>query len=785
MDDKTSVAEELEEGRLPDNIYASVVRSLYADAKTLLVGVLSIAVAPLVLYWKTSDSVHLVFSAFFLIFGILRILLAKEFEFSTNSDTTRSEYEKWENRYINISSLYVGLLGSWFLVGAIRSDDPFVHLMSFSLALCFLIGVSGRNFGSDKLVSLQVLIASSMLISGLVLLGNVYYAILAGFQIPFFIAIRFMATRLRKILFDAELKAQANRIIASRFDTALENVRHGVAMFTRDGKITVANERFLTLAGLDGADIIGSDVSILNTAGDMANQKDAFSGRIKAYLNSSKSQKFNFHLPGGRTIEADYNSMDEGGVVVLSDITERMISEKAIKDLANFDALTKLPNRRYFISEINRKMMNNGHLKPCTMFFIDLDKFKEVNDTLGHSVGDKLLKVVAGRLGAALTKEDLICRFGGDEFIVVVPGATDFERCSQLAEDLISKFTEPVEVDHHIITIGASIGIACAPQDGDNAEDLLQFTDVALYDAKAKGRGTYTFYSEDLGEAIRLRRELEIDLIQALEDNRLEVYFQPLINIRECKVTTCEALVRWNHPIHGYVSPETFVKIAEESGFIETLGEYVLRESLMQCANWSSSIRVAVNVSAIQFHRSDVFKTVCRLLDECGLEPCRLEIEVTETVMLQNFDDAIFTLNQLSEMGVKISLDDFGTGFSSLSYLHQLPLDKVKIDRSFIKNGISDTRSYTLLQGVVQLIKSLGLKVVLEGIETEEQLGQLSNGIKIDEVQGYLFSRPLSAKDIQTLLGGKEQSTLNFTAENEKPKTKNPETQKSHLKIPT
>ncbi|MEM9279128.1 MAG: EAL domain-containing protein, partial [Pseudomonadota bacterium] len=423
-----------------------------------------------------------------------------------------------------------------------------------------------------------------------------------------------------------------------------------------------------------------------------------------------------------------------------------------------------LPNRRFFISEINRTLIKNGQLQPCSMFFIDLDKFKEVNDTLGHAVGDKLLKVIAGRLNVILKSRDLICRFGGDEFVVVVPGMADINKCSQIAEVMIQQLNRPVEVDHHSITIGASIGISCAPNDGKTAEDLLQHTDVALYDAKARGRGTYTFYSEELGDTIKLRRELEIDLKRALEEETLEVHFQPLVNLKTCGINTCEALVRWNHPSYGDVSPESFIKIAEESGFIEKLGEYVLRNAMLQCASWPKNVRVAVNVSSVQFVRSDVFSTISRLLDEIGLEPHRLEVEVTETVMLKSFDDAIFTLNQLSDLGVKISLDDFGTGFSSLSYLHQLPLDKVKIDRSFIKNGIADSRSYMLLKGVVELTKSLGLNVVLEGIETEEQLSQISRTIKIDEVQGFLFSRPLPAHDIRTLLG-KAQDQLPGAAE--------------------
>ena len=753
MNEKTSTVEDVNTGELPDNIYASVVRSLYADAQTLLVGVLSVAVAPLVLFWKGGDQIQLVFSAFFLVIGIFRLLLAKEFDFRIREDSTREEFHKWENRYVAISSLYVSLLGGWFLVGVMRSNDPFVEILSLSLVLCYLSGVIGRNFGSAKLVLVQVLIGSSLIIAGLLGSGGIYNVVLATFLLPFFLAIKLMSARLREMLHTAEITAQANRIIANRFDTALENVMHGIAMFSRDGTITVANERFLTLAGLEGEDIIGSDVSILNATGDIANRDEAFSARIKTYLNSNHSQKFTFQLDGGRTIEADYNSMEEGGVVVLSDITERVISERAIKDLANFDALTKLPNRRYFVSEMKRTMVRNGELQPCSMFFIDLDKFKEVNDTLGHAVGDKLLKVIAARLSIVLDSKDLICRFGGDEFVVVVAGLTGVNGCSKLAETLINQLNKPVEVDHHSITIGASIGIACAPQDGTTAEDLLQHTDVALYDAKAKGRGTFTFYSEELGDAIRLRRELEIDLKSALENDDLQIHYQPLINVKKCRITTCEALIRWNHPKHGQISPETFIKIAEESGFIEQLGEYVLRTALNECATWPENVRVAVNVSAIQFYRSDVFTTISHMLEETGLDPNRLEIEVTETVMLTNFDEATFTLNQLSDLGVKISLDDFGTGFSSLSYLHQLPLDKVKIDRSFIKNGIADKRSYTLLKGVVELTKNLGLTVVLEGIETEEQLGQLSNDIKIDEVQGYLFSRPLSSRDISSLLG--------------------------------
>ncbi len=737
---------------LPDNIYISVVRSLYADAKTLLVGILSMSIAPMVLYWKNGESVHLVFSALLLIFGIARLLLVHEFHSKVNPDTTREEFRVWENRYIVLSSLYIALMGVWVVECFWGSDDAFVQILSLSLILCYLSGIVGRNFGSDKLVVYQVLIGSSLILTGLVGYGGIYGIVLALFLVPFFVAIRLMSGRLREMLHSAEIMAEANQIIAERFDTALKNMTHGIAMFSQEGEIIVANDRFMELVNMNGSSIIGKHISALDSSSILIENGEPLLFRLKRHLVSKRSTRFTYRLDNDRTIEADYNAMNHGGVIVLSDISERVSSEKAIRHLANFDALTKLPNRRYFVTEIERKLQRNGALRPCSMYFFDLDKFKEVNDTLGHAVGDRLLTAIAERFSRTLKKTDLMCRFGGDEFVIVVPGVVDEESCSKIAEELINQLSIPVTIDHHSISIGVSVGIAVAPKDGTNAEDLLQNTDAALYESKSKGRGTYTFYSNSLGDEIRLRRELEIDLKKAIEENTLSLHFQPLVNLKHGRITTCEALARWNHPVHGPISPERFVKIAEESGFIGELGYYVLQHSMLECLKWPSHVRVAVNVSSIQFHRSDVFGTISKLLKETGLSADRLEIEITESVMLSSFDETIIILRQLEELGVRISLDDFGTGFSSLSYLHQLPLNKVKIDRSFIKNGVNDQRSFTLLKGVVDLTKALGLKTVLEGIETDAQLTSIANTMEVDEVQGFLFSRPLPAKDIYRLL---------------------------------
>ncbi len=295
-----------------------------------------------------------------------------------------------------------------------------------------------------------------------------------------------------------------------------------------------------------------------------------------------------------------------------------------------------------------------------------------------------------------------------------------------------------------------------APDDADDPNNLLKFSDAALYEAKTIGRGTYSFYSKELGQSIKSRRQIELDLRNAIDLGQFQINYQPLVNVAESKIYTCEALLRWNHPERGWVSPAIFIPIAEEIGFITRIGEYVLEKATLQCLKWPRHMRVAVNVSSIQFQQSDVAEMISRILQKTGLDPNRLEIEVTESCMLEDVEGTNATLMKLSRLGVKISLDDFGTGFSSLSYLHSLPLDKVKIDRAFILDIQSDDKSIVLLEGISKLSHSLGLKVVVEGIETFDQLRLLQERIHVDEVQGFLFGKALPAESLTGLLNGEE-----------------------------
>jgi predicted signal transduction protein with EAL and GGDEF domain len=353
---------------------------------------------------------------------------------------------------------------------------------------------------------------------------------------------------------------------------------------------------------------------------------------------------------------------------------------------------------------------------------------------------------------SSMPEKAMACRFGGDEFVVVVPGKLSRPDCSAFAEKLIEEISKPALIDGNQLIVGASIGIAQCPVNGNDYSQLLKVSDVALYDAKARGRGCYSFYTDELGDIIRDRRHLENELRRALDRNQLELHYQPLINLEENRITTFEALVRWNHPERGMIPPSVFIPVAEEIGFISQIGKFVLETATRQCIQWPKNISVAVNVSSLQFQQSDVCSVIGAALAKSGLSASRLEVEVTESAMLENVEETTATLKRLAATGVRISLDDFGTGFSSLSYLHTLPLDKVKIDRSFIENVQTDERSLVLLSGVTHLAHELGLSITIEGVETAEQMEILCSKVHVNEMQGYLFGRAIPANDVAELL---------------------------------
>jgi diguanylate cyclase (GGDEF)-like protein len=438
---------------------------------------------------------------------------------------------------------------------------------------------------------------------------------------------------------------------------------------------------------------------------------------------------------------------DGGWVAVHEDITERRRAEAKIAHLARHDMLTNLPNRVLFREHLEnaftRIRLDRGFAVHC----LDLDHFKTVNDTLGHPVGDKLLKAVAGRLAQAVTAADFVARIGGDEFAVVQAGVTRAEQCSEVATRIVDLVSQPYEIDGRHIVIGTSIGIAIAPNDGDNPDLLLKNADMALYLAKGDGRGTHRFFEREMDKRLQARHVLELDLRRAIANGEFEVHYQPIHNLQTGRVSGFEALVRWNHPERGMISPAQFIPLAEETGLILPLGEWVLRTACAQAAGWPQPVGVAVNLSAMQFKGRNLVQLTLNALASSKLAANRLELEITESVLLQDEANTLALLHQLRDVGVQISMDDFGTGYSSLAYLRNFPFDKIKIDRSFVGDMLVRKDCRAIVCAVVGLARSLGVATIIEGIETREQL-DAARADGCDEGQGFLFSKAMPNSEV-------------------------------------
>jgi diguanylate cyclase (GGDEF)-like protein len=422
--------------------------------------------------------------------------------------------------------------------------------------------------------------------------------------------------------------------------------------------------------------------------------------------------------------------------------------EQRITQLAFNDMLTGLPNRTMFQQQLEHHFRAAGSGSLFALHCLDLDQFKVINDTLGHPAGDTLL-VEAGRRVQDAARGHFVARLGGDEFVVLQTVGDDRDAIDRLARDILAAITQPIIIDGNEFAPSTSIGIAIAPQDGENGGSLLRSADLALYRAKEAGRGTYAFFEESLNERAQQRRQVEADLRLALERDEFELVYQPLFDLEHNRICSFEALLRWRHPKRGLVSPAEFVPVAEDTGLIVPLGAWVIREACLQASSWPDHVRVAVNVSAVQFHRGALNESILRALADSGLAPNRLEIEITESIFLEG-GEALRLLHGLRSLGVRIALDDFGTGYSSLSYLQSFPFDKLKIDRSFIQNLLTRDGAIAIVHAITELANTLGMETTAEGVEETAQLMELrAHGCS--SVQGYLFAEPMVAGDVDKL----------------------------------
>ena len=731
---------------------------LFKEGRALFLGTIFVLGSVVVTYWKTGEILILYCAIAIFLVACAREVVLRAYLRAKPGIRTVASARRWENRYSIGASASVALLSIWCFVAFSQTSDPFAHLVSFTMTLAYACGIFGRNFANARFVIIQIICTWLPMTAALLIYGTWYHWIFALLLVPTFLGIKLIAERLRHQLMDAVVTSRDMSLLAKRFDTALNNMPHGLCMFDTHRRIVVSNQKLKEQAGLPGdLELKGMTVrELVESVGKAGLLSDlnahSLIDRLNAQLSGSDDSAFAIDLVNGRTLEFTVQPMENGGMVALvEDITERRIAEAKINHLARFDPLTGLPNRNVLRDRMERALAEWRPDNMCAIHFIDLDQFKQVNDTLGHTRGDMLLQAVAERLRTKIHDADVISRFGGDEFVILQAPLRSLDEGEVLASRVLEALGGTYDLDGHKVVVTASVGIAVAEKPID-PDQFLRNADMALYRAKAEGRGTWRWFEAKMEAKAQARRNLELDLRNALESEAFELYYQPIFNLKTKRIEACEALLRWPHRERGMVSPAEFIPVAEEMGLIVELGNQVLYKACLECRRWPGETAVAVNMSSIQFDRSNVPSLVRETLAATSLAAQRLEIEITDTTLLQDTRRTRSDLRQLAELGVKVSLDDFGTAYSSLSYLHSFPLHKVKIDQSFLRDLGDDQRRVTLLHGITRLSAQLGLRVVVEGIETPEQLELLAAEDSVDEVQGYLLCRPMPAADVRRLL---------------------------------
>ncbi|NKL37209.1 EAL domain-containing protein [Rhizobium leguminosarum bv. viciae] len=542
------------------------------------------------------------------------------------------------------------------------------------------------------------------------------------------------------------------------FEIILNNLPLGLSVFDSDQRLTLSNIRFRQLFDLTDEDVIaGATIADLTAKMRGTESASAKPGRrtgrySSVNARSSGIRRREWLMDDGRIIQSMVTILSDGSnISIHADITEDRRAAERITYLAHHDPLTGLPNRIHFREQVDATLTERKPDEQIALVHLNLDRFKSINNTMGVSVGDKILQQVAERIRASAGSENSLARLGSDEFAILQTGRQQPWNVTALAEQIRRELSGPFFHGEKQVELSVSMGIAVAPEDGEETDVLLKNAGVALSHAKADGRKRERFFTGEMEAQMQLRHALEADLRAAVENEEFELHYQPLYDLSERRICGFEALIRWNHPVRGRVPPMDFIPLAEEVGLVVDIGRWVLRRACNDAALWPEGIKIAVNVSAIQFSSSDLTRDVNEALAAAALSPSRLELEITESVLMENLSEVLPILHALKERGIRISMDDFGTGYSSLSYLSSFPFDKIKIDKSFVNDIVDNKEAHAIMRAIILLGDALGMRVTVEGVETAAQLALLECE-ECDEIQGYHISPPRPVCDVPHLL---------------------------------
>jgi diguanylate cyclase (GGDEF)-like protein len=741
-----------------------LIESLYADPRSMIMGAAVTALGAVLIAGLTRSLAPATMTLVVFTVVLSRISLIRQYRLRARSDDP-AEVRRLERAYVLGAAAYLFSIGVLTFSAFAVTDDPFILTLVVCAAITHALSIAVRNYAIQRGVGLQIAAMAVPLSAAFAVKGGLFPLAIPLMIAPLCLFIHQSASRLRKVLISEIAFRSRSEKIAAQFDFAINNMSHGMCMISADQRILVSNSRFSEFLGLPPERSLAHArlAALLRLAGRSGAAPreaiDELRRALEATALRGHPYAMAFETSDRRAYDVTLTPNARGGsVMVVQDVTAKRNADRAIDRMAHFDSVTGLRNRRSFeLALADALSASAGDDNPIDVMFLDLDDFKQVNDSLGHRMGDKLLIEIASRLSGVIGPADLVARWGGDEFVILHRNRLSAPGTEDLARRIIREIGRPVVIDGSEVIIGASIGSASAPDHGTTPDALLSNADIALYAAKAEGRSGWRAFEPAMDTKIQVRRLVELELRAAVATDAVDVHFQPILDVRTRRILSFEALARLRHPVRGAVSPAEFIPILEDIGLMEAFGASMLRHACAACAKWPEPVTVSVNLSPSQFRGGRIEAIVADALARSGLAASRLDLEITESTLLDDRADTRSALTALRARGCRISLDDFGTGYSSLSYLLSFPLDRIKIDRSFTLGLGEHERASVLVDSVSAMSRKLGMTVLIEGVETEKQMAIVERLGTIAEAQGFLFSPPVPLSAVGALLERERQ----------------------------